>query len=170
MQDEILKGKTLAQLRTLYATKPDVWAEALQTMLNLAAGWLTFGLHDQAAPILEAARQEVLTGQTKMSVQKFTHLCRTYVTTLGQGPADAGMPKLVELFQKLDPARITNTFTSAPYYSRWHLNLVESVVLAVVSDDFALGQSGKRWLDEDEQLVRRRVHRDMRELVQRTGV
>jgi hypothetical protein len=170
LQDEILKGKTLPQLKALYATKPDVWADALQTMLNLAAGWLTFGLLEQATPILETARQEVLGGTAKMSVQKFTNVCRTYVAAVGQGPADAGMPRLAELFQKLDPAKVTNTFTTAPYYSRLHLNLIEEVVLAIVSDDFALGQSGKRWLDEDEHLVRRRIHRDMKELVKRTGV
>ncbi|QEL14002.1 hypothetical protein [Limnoglobus roseus] len=170
MQDEILKGKTLGQLKAQYAAKGDVWAEVLQTLLNLAAGWQTFGLHDQAEPILAAAREEILTGQVKMGAQKFASLGRTYVAAVGQGPADSGMLRLIELFQKLDPARITNRFTSAPYYSRLHLNLIESTVLAVVSDDFALGQSGKQWLDEDEQLVRKRIHRDMRDLVKRTGV
>ena len=67
-------------------------------------------------------------------------------------------------------ARVTNTFTTAPYYSRLHLNLVEEVVLAIVSDDFALGQAGRRWLDEDEYLVRRRVHGDMRRHLEAGGL
>jgi cellulose synthase operon protein C len=170
MQNEILKGKSLAQLKVQYGTKPDTWADALQTMLNIAGGWLTFGLVPQATSILETAREEILSGGGKIGVPKFTKLCETYATTLGQGPPDLGMPKVVEMFRKLEPARITNTFTTAPYYSRLHLNIIEDVVLAMVSDDFALGQSGKRWLDEDEHLVRRRIHRDMRDLVKRTGV
>ena len=62
----------------------------------------------------------------------------------------------------MNPGRIANGFTTAPHYSRFHLNLVEDVILAVVSDDFALGPAGRRWLDDDEYLVRRRIHADMR--------
>jgi len=170
MQDETLKGKSPAQLRQQYAAKPDVWADVLQTLLNLAGGWLTFGLVEQAAPVLEAARQEILSGAGKVNALKFTKLVQTYVSALGQGPAEFGMPRVIELFQRLDPARVTNTFTTGPYYSRLHLNLVEEVVLAIVSDDFALGQAGRRWLDEDEYLVRRRIHRDMRRHLETSGL
>src|SRR5205823_9892811 len=119
------------------------------------------------APVIEAARQELLAVKVKDEdvpklAQGFTRLAKAYVAALGQGPAEFGLPRIVELFRKLDPARITNTFTTGPYYSRLHLNLAEEVVLAIVSDDFAMGQAGRRWLDEDEYLVRRRIHRDMR--------
>jgi hypothetical protein len=162
LQDEVLKGKTLTQLRQQYLSKPDIWADVLMTQLHLAGGWLTFGLLDQAMPAIEVARQEILSGAAKVQVLKFTKLVQTYIAALGHGPADFGLPRIVELFHKLDPARITNTFTTGSYYSRLHLNLVEEVVFAIVSDDFAMGQAGRRWLDEDEYLVRRRIHRDMR--------
>jgi cellulose synthase operon protein C len=42
---------------------------------------------------------------------------------------------------------------------------VEAAVLAVVTDDFALGPAVRRWLDDDEYRVRRRIHRDTRNLV-----
>jgi hypothetical protein len=42
------------------------------------------------------------------------------------------------------------------------LGVVESVVRAVADDDFAVGSRARRWLDEDEYLVRRRIHRDLR--------
>jgi hypothetical protein len=48
--------------------------------------------------------------------------------------------------------------------------VVEAVVLAVVSDDFSLGQNVRRWLDEDEYLVRRRIHRDLRSFMSRAGL
>ena len=47
-----------------------------------------------------------------------------------------------------------------PGYSRFHLNLVEDVIRAIVSDDFALGPTGRKWLDDDEYLVRKRIHAD----------
>jgi hypothetical protein len=39
-----------------------------------------------------------------------------------------------------------------------------------VSDDFVLGSAGRRWLDEDELLVRRRIHRDMKRHLDRSGL
>jgi hypothetical protein len=137
--------------------------------LNLAGGWLTFGLVDRAIPVLEAARKEVLTDE-KIPVLRFTKLAQAYVAALGHGPAELGMPRVIELFHQLKPSRITNTFTTSRFYSRLHLNLVEEVVLAIVSDDFALGPAGRRWLDEDEYLVRRRVHSDMRRHLEKSGL
>ena len=70
----------------------------------------------------------------------------------------------------MDPARVANSFTTSRFYSRFHLNLVEEVVLAVVNDDFALGPAGRRWLDEDEYLVRRRIHADLRKQLSVSGL
>jgi hypothetical protein len=69
----------------------------------------------------------------------------------------------------MDPSRITNTWTTGKFYSRLHFNLMEEVILALVSDDFALGPAGRRWLDDDEYLVRRRIHDDMRRYVAGLG-
>lgn len=175
MQDVVLSGQSLTQLRNQYrgktGAKPDVWAKVLRSLLNLAGGWLTFGLSDQARPILEQAREDLLGANSLvMSVQDYTVLAQAYVAALGNGPADDGLIRISELYRKIDPTRITNTFTSSRCYSRLHLNLIEETVRAIVSDDFALGQTGRRWLDEDEYLVRRRIHRDMRQHLQRSGL
>ena len=98
----------------------------LQTLLNIAAGWLTFGLHDQAAPILEEARNELLNpNAVKLPPKEYTELARTYVSALGQGPSETGLARITELFRKMDDKKITNTWTTAQFYSRFHLNLVE---------------------------------------------
>ena len=39
-----------------------------------------------------------------------------------------------------------------------------------VSDDFALGPGGRKWLDDDEYLVRRRIHADMKRERERSGI
>jgi hypothetical protein len=171
LQSEVLRGANLADLRKRHAAKPESWSAVLQTLLNLAAGWLTFGLNDHAAPILDEARNELLnpTGM-KFQPKDYTELARAYVSALGQGPSETGLPRITELFRKMDAGKITNTWTTAPYYSRLHLNLVEDVILAVVSDEFALGPAGRKWLDDDEYLVRKRVHADMRRHLEKSGL
>ena len=171
LQSEVLQGKSLPALREKYAAKPEMWGTVLQTLLNLAAGWLTFGLHENADPILNEARNELLNPNgLKLSALNYTRLARAYVAALSQGPSEAGLPRITALFREMEPGKITNTWTTAPYYSRLHLNLVEDVILAIVSDEFALGPAGRRWLDDDEFLVRRRIHADMRRYLQQSGL
>ena len=40
------------------------------------------------------------------------------------------------------------------------LDVVESVVMAIAGDEQTLGANARRWLDDDEFIVRRRIHRD----------
>ncbi len=170
LQKVVLNDKPLSEWRIQYETKVDLWTDALETLLKIASGWLTFGMIDQAIPVLELARESIHSSNPPPNVRKFTSLCCAYLSALGQGPVDFGLPKMLEFFEHLGPSKIPVTFTSAPYYSRLHLNLFEEVVLSIVSDDLAVGQTGQRWLDEDEYIVRRRIHRDMRAVNQSTGV
>ncbi len=163
LHTEVLGGASTADLKKKHQAKPELWSAVLQTLLNLAGGWLHFGRSDRAAPILEEARNELLNASAlSLPAKEYTELARAYVTALGQGPSETALARMIELFKKMSPAKITNTWTTAQYYSRFHLNLVEDVIRAVVNDDAALGPSGRRWLDDDEYLVRRRIHADMK--------
>ncbi len=167
----VLGRASVKDLKGKYAGRPEQWMKALQTLLNIAGGWLTFGLTDQANGILDEGRNELLSAAgPKPMPQDHTRLAKAYISAVGQGPAESGLQRIAELFRKMDPAKITNSFTSAPFYSRLHLNVVEEVVLAVVSDDFALGTAGRRWLEDDEYLVRRRIHADMRAALAGSGL
>jgi len=42
--------------------------------------------------------------------------------------------------------------------------------IRVVSEDFVLGPGVRGWLDDDEYLVRRRIHGDMRKLLASHGL
>jgi FtsH ternary system-associated peptide len=171
LQGEILRGASTGELKKKYANKPDVWSGALQTSLNLAGGWLSFGLNERAEPILTEARNELLGSQaSRLSTKDYPMVARAYVTALGQGQSETGMARITELFRKMDEKAISNTFTTMPFYSRFHLNLVEDVIRAIVSDDFALGPGGRKWLDDDEYLVRRRIHADMKRERERSGL
>ena len=76
---------------------------------------------------------------------------------------DLALNRLAELFRNM--RHLKDTFTTAKYYARLHLNIIEAVVLAVVSDDFAMGPAARKWMDDDEYLVRRRIHRDHRAML-----
>jgi hypothetical protein len=168
---EILRGASPADLRKRYSTKPDMWSAALQTQLSLAGGWLTSGFFERAKPILDEARAELIAERaTKFDAKDYTPLARAYVLALGSGPPEAGLERMIELFRKMDAKKITNTWTTAQYYSRFHLNLLEDTIRAIGSDEFALGSAGRKWLDEDEYLVRRRVHADMRRHLEKSGL
>jgi hypothetical protein len=143
----------------------------LQTQLNLAGGWLTFGLHDRAKPILDEACSELLSSTaTKFEPKEYTPLAQAYVTALGYGPPEDALARIHQLFSTMEQKKILNGFTTAPHYSRFHLNLVETTIRAIGSDDFALGATARKWLDEDEYLVRRRIHSDMRHHLDKCGL
>jgi hypothetical protein len=132
LHDEVLGGVAPAEFQKKHLPGSEKWALALQSLLNLAGGWLQLGVPDRASPILMEARDGLL-GRQGLTLQPkdYTELARRYVVALGEGPADACLSGMIELFQNMNPAKITNTWTTAQFYSRFHLNLVEDTVLAV---------------------------------------
>jgi cellulose synthase operon protein C len=171
LHQEVLRGQTTEQLKKKHSSKPEMWSAVLQTLLNLAGGWLTYGWSDRAEPILAEARHELLASSgVKLQPKEYTELARAYVGALGHGASESGLARITELFRKMDDKKITNTWTTSPFYSRFHLNIVEDVIRAIVSDDFALGPGGRKWLDDDEYLVRKRIHADMRRHLEKSGL
>jgi hypothetical protein len=161
MADVILQGKPLPSI----ATRPDK-AAALTALLHVAGGWLYFGQPGKAEPVLKTARGmlfgEELLGKTGSIVQ-LTNLACAYAAAIGQAPIEHARRRLTEIFARLSGVR--DSFATAQHYTQSQIRVVEAVVLAVVSDDFALGSQARRWLDDDEFLVRRRIHREMREMM-----
>ncbi len=141
--------------RRKLAEKPEV----LQALLQVAAGWYSFGRDDSAMAIVRIAR-DVLYNQTMLPLPR-TRLACTFAATLGQAPVETAKKGLEELFDRLDT--LLNLRTMSSFYNQLQLRVVETAVLAVVSDDFTQGTQARRWLDDDEFLVRRRIHNDVRD-------
>lgn len=168
MSDQLIQGKSLAQLR---AVNPRDWHETVRALLQLSGGWLYFGEVDKAIPFLDEAHHVLFEDAELIKhkqFQEYTKLARTYATVLGLGPVDMALARIEELFKRM--AKLPNSFTTATHYSRFHLNIVEDVVMAIVSEEFALGPTARRWLDDDEYLVRRRIHQDMKKHLTRSGI
>jgi hypothetical protein len=170
VSDLVVQGRSLALLRNRAGKQ---WAHALTALLSLAEGWLFFGGLNEAKPFLEEARDTIF-GNAKAPKDKwiepkdFTRLVQAYVSAVGQGPVDEALQRIEELIPNIEQLRDTSTTSS--HYSRLHLIIVEEIVRSLISDNMALGDQARRWLDDDEYLVRRRIHADMRKLLAQTGL
>jgi hypothetical protein len=161
MTELVVRQRSLPQLKKDAAGG---WPTVLTALLHLAEGWLYFGGYAQARPFLDEARAELLDKAGKQdapetSADERVTLARTYVTVLGRGPIDDAMARIEEVFARIGP--VPNAYTTGSHFSRLHLTVVEDAVRTLVADDVGLGETARRWLDDDEYLVRRRIHRDL---------
>lgn len=163
LEDVLLRGK-----KPEAVTPADVDGKALRPLLHLAAGWYYFGRDRDAEPIVDLARGVLLSGPlaTGQHPKERAELACAYATTLGHAPLEFAQKRWAELFHKLES--VATSWHTTPGYCALQVELVESVVLAVVSDDFTQGTEMRRWLDDDEYLIRKRIHADVRAMMART--
>jgi hypothetical protein len=141
--------------------------KSLALLLKLAEGKFFFGQEEQARAILDQTRETLLrrdllaSSAASVSAVPQKEVACAYLSALGQAPMDLALARVMELFRRLEG--IGDSFTTTTHYSLSRLEVVEAVVLALASDDFAMDRDARRWLDDDEFLVRRRIHRDVRE-------
>jgi cellulose synthase operon protein C len=162
MADLILEGQ---DVKAIDFRKREQGRDALRALLQVAAGWYYFGRDSQAEPILQAARATLMANDLQPRDQ--TQLACVYAAAVGQAPVEIAQKRLEEIFRQLK--MIKDSYTTSTHFSGSQLDVVEAVVLAVVSDDFTMGTQARRWLDDDEFLVRRRIHRDMDQAMIHTG-
>jgi hypothetical protein len=134
------------------------WSKTLRLLLHVAAGWLYFGERERAWPVLDEARTHLLSAE--VFTMERTWLARGYVRALGQAPIAQALLRLEELFRTLEG--VHDTFTTVSHYSLSRYDVVEAMVLTLISEDFLLDETCRRWLEDDEYDVRRRIHRDVR--------
>jgi hypothetical protein len=151
---------------------PNVWSEFLRPVLNVASGWMFLGWFERCQETIRFAKNTIFNctvdALTGVSTLNYVNLVQAYIGALGMGPTNWAIHQFEELLLKLRPFHDLSTLTS---YCAWrHLKLIESVVLAVVHEDFALGPNARRWLDEDEYLIRRRIHEDHRRMKKWAGM
>lgn len=136
------------------------WGEQPLTpeRVGLAAGWFVAGHEETGDQILTAAREQLFCNAPP-DLQQRTALALAYAEALGFAPLVIALGRLGEIFQRLD--RVTVHCSSNCYFTLQPLRLIDTVVRSVVTDDFTLSPAVRAWLDGDEFLIRRRIHRDM---------
>lgn len=171
MTEALLAGRDLHQARLELAAQATGGMlkerlSAWKSLLHVAAGWLYVSQEELALPILDETRALLL--QKVLHPLEQTSLASAYAAALGQASAELALPRYLELFRKLE--RVNAVLTTDSHLSMPQLGVVEAVVLALVSDDFALDARGRRWLEDDEYHVRRRIHCDVRGALQEAGL
>ena len=137
IRQQYWSGQTPTPLLRKYRTKgpgmgsANPWADALRCLLHCAGGWPGASRADRTSTTFDAARTELLgPGGAPLSSSDYTLVARAYAGALGHGTVEHGLPRMVEVFVWMDPARVTNTFRTSKFYSRFHLNLAEEAVFA----------------------------------------
>ncbi|MCR9201542.1 MAG: hypothetical protein NXI04_23105 [Planctomycetaceae bacterium] len=140
--------------------------ERLRILLQLAGGWFYFS-QDRGWKDIDDARQLLLSGRLMeeghVGTKKQTELAIAYLSAVSQAPLDEAVDRINDLFCSLEGIRDGATVNS--HYSLKQLDIVEALVQTIVSDSFTMDSHSQRWLDDEEFLIRRRIHRDMRNMM-----
>jgi hypothetical protein len=137
--------------------KDNAWVTMVRTLLHVAAGWFYLNEEVQARRLLEEAR--LLLFDSELEKHEKIPLACTYVGTLAWAPVDLALVAIDELLERLEG--VFDNYDTKSHFSVSKLAIVEATVLAVVTEEFAMGQVARRWLEDDEYLVRRRIHQDV---------
>jgi hypothetical protein len=135
-------------------------------LVQVAGGWLHYHKTDNARELLDAVRRVLFQG--KLAEFWRMKLAAAYLAALAHAPIEFAVQSMEDLFAKLPRGESSFAGTMA-YFGVRELNVVEAAVLALVGEGSYLDAQGRRWLDEDEFLVRRRIHRDLRDAMAREG-
>jgi hypothetical protein len=130
--------------------------------LGLAIGWFVANDEEAGNRILNAAREYLYLAATA-DLQNRTAIALAYAEALGFAPVGIALGRLEELFQRLD--RIAVNGSTNCYFTLQPLRLIDTVVRSVVTDEFTLSAAVRSWLDEDEYLIRCRIHSDMTAMI-----
>jgi hypothetical protein len=128
MRDVVLSGRPLSGVDF---GKEEFGPAALRALLVIAGFWYHFGRADEAEPIIRVAHRLLFANE--LAPRDQTQLACAYVSAVGEGPVEAAQRRLEEVFRELKGTK--DTYTTSSHFSVSQLDVVESVVLAVVGDD-----------------------------------
>ena len=124
--------------------------------LAIAGGLAYLGDTARALAILEEGRGKL--GDALKMPDRLA-LTRALAQAYAQAPLGPALAGIAELAAQLRD--IHDNFGTNSHFCLSVLDFVESLVLGVTSDDLALGEAGRRFVEDDEHLIRRRLHRDL---------
>ncbi len=166
MRDETAGLLELLSNRIRPADPKQAEPERLGVLLQLAGAWFYFG-EDRGWKDIDTVRSLLLRGTLRkdghVGIKKQVDLACSYIRAVGQAPIDDAIGRFNELFEVLDgihDSAIVNT-----HYSLKQLDIVDALIGSIASESFAMNKESQRWLDDEEFLIRRRVHREVREMM-----
>jgi len=154
--------------KNLPAGQMDMQWSKLQ--LHVAAGYFYFRREDEALKLIDQVRDELFNNSFIPNTIFKTRVVCGYIEALAQAPPEIAAPRIEEIFNSSsDKPRLTSVFdnranATMSLLAIAPLQVVEAAVFALCGEDPGLTRESRRWLDEDEFLVRRRIHHDVRTL------
>jgi len=132
-------------------------AQALEARIHLASGLSYLGGFERAEPTLRGAQSALAT--LKLAPSERLRILRALAMAWSQAPRERAIAGLVELSRELPS--ITDSYNTNSHFCLSVVAFMDTMVLSLAQSELAMGELGRRWLDEDEYLVRRRIHRDL---------
>jgi hypothetical protein len=131
----------------------------LATQLGIAAGLALLGHQPEATAVFERAFTALSRFQGPMP-ERLT-LARGLAGALSQAPVEVALPALARLSEQL--SEVTDSYNTNSHFCLSVVEFADALVLGHVGVGQGSGERTRRWLDEDEFLVRRRIHRELEE-------
>ncbi len=128
----------------------------LRTRLALAAGIAFLGDLARATPTFEQAHETL---GSEMHWRERVELIRALATAYSHTPVLTALSGIARLAGQL--SNISDNLGINSHYSLSVLHFVDSLVMGITSDDLALGETRRRFVEDDEHLIRRRLQRDL---------
>lgn len=154
-----LREEAADLLRTTAASLRLEGIPALIVRIQLAAGLASLGHLEGAREVFKEA-DLALQAKTLQPGDRI-QLARALASAMSQTPHDYAVQGLARIAQQLP--LVTDSFNTNSHFCLSVIQFMEGLILGYASEDLALGDVGRRWLDEDEYLVRRRINRDLGE-------
>lgn len=153
-----LRDRAAALLDAVAAISDGDAPELLLARVHVAGGLIHLGASARAEPILAEARGVL---DTPMPIKDRLELTRAMAGAAALFPAEARVAEMRALARQL--TQISDSFSTNSHFCLSLLHFLESLITGLVPPDRGRDGPAAAYLDEDEHLVRRRIHRDLRE-------
>jgi hypothetical protein len=136
---------------------------SLEDQLALSVGWFVTDREDLGIRILNEARNRLFVHGINRERER-TDLALAYAEAVRYTQSRIALGRLEELFQRLDTVTVKGA--QAAYYALKPLEFVDIAVTTAVTEEFQIDDVVRRWLIDDELLIRQRVTRDLERALQ----
>jgi hypothetical protein len=129
--------------------------DSIRARLHIASALAALGERDRVEPAFVAAHTKL----TELRADARLDLVREMALALARtdpSRAIAGVSVLMETFPQISDSFATNT-----HFCVSVLHFLESCVLALASEDLSLSDWARQFVEQDEHLLHRRIHRDL---------
>lgn len=131
--------------------------ERIEARLHVAAGQAYVGDFEHARIALQSTQAAL--ADLKLTSKDRLRLGRALAIAWSHAPREEATVGLLGLAGQL--TLITDSFNTNSHFCLSVVSFMDAMVLALANGELAMGDLGRRWLDEDEYLIRRRIHKDL---------